>query len=86
MIYPVSIPIWCDWKMEESINKVQVALFQFLYGAIGRGNQYLEKGKPILCFNSYMVRLEDYLDGLVQKVILWFQFLYGAIGSSMAMR
>ena len=33
----VSIPIWCDWKAEAKAKEEAEALFQFLYGAIGRG-------------------------------------------------
>ena len=53
----VSIPIWCDWKSKQNGYEYMTTEFQFLYGAIGRGDPAALR--PGYCrFNSYLVRLE----------------------------
>ena len=53
----VSIPIWCDWKAGLFYFVAFPAVFQFLYGAIGRCRLQNRQGWNT-GFNSYMVRLE----------------------------
>ncbi len=53
----ISIPVWCDWKLRRTIQKIHRKTFQFQYGAIGSKFNCLF----ILLsfnFNSSMVRLE----------------------------
>ena len=59
--YLVSIPIWCDWKLEIALGMPQSTMFQFLYGAIGSSFE-LPLSPTKVCFNSYMVRLEEAFD------------------------
>ena len=60
----VSIPIWCDWKFVHILDSFGKRTFQFLYGAIGRSENYLGN------VGYYMVSIPIWCDWKLQRLFL----------------